>query len=161
MTEKTISGYVEADFGASRWSGNVGVRLVHTTTSANTASAVPVSIWTPSNTASSTQTWNVQYGTSQALGAKGSYTMALPSLNLAYWVVRDRLQARLAVAQTMARPNLSQLAPTSSNNASNGTPQLFYNGTAGLKPIRANQADLSLEWYYSRSEERRVGKECR
>jgi TonB-dependent receptor len=149
VTEKTFNAYVEADFGAPRWSGNVGVRVVHTTTSANTASAVPVSLWTPSNSASSVQTWNVQYGTSQALGAKGGYTLALPSLNLAYWVVRDRLQARLAVAQTMARPNLSQLAPTSTNNASNGTPQLSYNGTAGLKPIRANQIDLSLEWYYS------------
>ncbi|MBW4052689.1 MAG: TonB-dependent receptor [Proteobacteria bacterium] len=150
VTEKTISAYVEADFGASRWSGNVGVRVVHTTTSADTASAVPVSLWTPSNSASSTQTWNVQYGTSQALGARGSYTLALPSLNLAYWVVRDRLQARLAVAQTMARPNLSELAPTSTNNAENGTPELDYSGTAGLKPIRANQIDVSLEWYYSR-----------
>jgi TonB-dependent receptor len=127
----------------------VGVRLVHTTTTANTAPAVPVSLWTPSNTASSTQTWNVQYGDSQALGGKGSYTLALPSLNLAYWVVRNRLQTRLAVAQTMARPNLSDLAPTSTNNAENGTPQLGYSGTAGLKPIRANQVDLSLEWYYS------------
>ena len=149
VTEKTLSGYLEADFGGSRWSGNVGLRMVHTTTTANTASAVPVSLWTPSNTASSTQTWNVEYGTSQALGGKGSYTLALPSLNLAYWVVRRQLQARLAVAQTMARPDLSELAPTSNNNAQNGTPQLNYNGTAGLKPIRANQADLSLEWYYS------------
>ena len=149
VTEKTISGYLEGDFGGSRWSGNVGVRLVHTTTTANTAPAVPVSLWTPSNTASSTQTWNVQYGNSQALGGKGSYTLALPSLNLAYWLVRDRLQSRLAVAQTMARPNLSQLAPTSTNNAENGTPELDYNGTAGLKPIRANQIDVSLEWYYS------------
>jgi TonB-dependent receptor len=149
VTEKTISGYLEGDFGGSRWSGNLGVRVVHTSTTANTAPAVPVSLWTPSNTASSTQTWNVQYGNSQALGGKGSYTLALPSLNLAYWVVRNQLQARLAVAQTMARPNLSQLAPTSTNNAENGTPQLDYNGTAGLKPIRANQVDLSLEWYYS------------
>jgi iron complex outermembrane receptor protein len=149
VTEKTISGYLEAGFGGSRWSGNLGLRMVHTTTTANTASAVPVSLWTPSNTASSTQTWNVQYGTSQALGGNGSYTLALPSLNLAYWVVRNQLQARLALAQTMARPDLSQLAPTSNNNAENGTPQLSYNGTAGLKPIRANQVDLSLEWYYS------------
>jgi len=149
VTEKTISGYLEGDFGGTRWSGNLGVRLVHTTTTANTAPAVPVSLWTPSNTASSTQTWNVQYGNSQALGGKGSYTLALPSLNLAYWVIRNRLQTRLAVAQTMARPNLSQLAPTSTNNAENGTPQLDYNGTAGLKPIRANQVDLSLEWYYA------------
>ena len=149
VTEKTISGYLEGDFGGSRWSGNLGVRLVHTTTTANTAPAVPVSLWTPSNTASSTQTWNVQYGNSQALGGKGSYTLALPSLNLAYWVVHNRLQARLAVAQTMARPDLSELAPTSTNNAENGTPELDYSGTAGLKPIRANQADVSLEWYYS------------
>jgi iron complex outermembrane recepter protein len=149
VTEKTISGYLEGDFGGSRWSGNLGLRMVHTTTTANTAPAVPVSLWTPSNTASSTQTWNVQYGNSQALGGKGSYTLALPSLNVAYWVVHNRLQARVAVAQTMARPDLSELAPTSTNNAENGTPELDYNGTAGLKPIRANQADLSLEWYYS------------
>ncbi len=87
VTEKTITGYLEGDFGGSRWSGNLGLRMVHTTTTANTAPAVPVSLWTPSNTASSTQTWNVQYGNSQALGGKGSYTLLLPSLNLAYWVV--------------------------------------------------------------------------
>jgi iron complex outermembrane recepter protein len=149
VTEKTLSAYLEGQFSGSRWSGNLGVRVVHTTTTAATAAAVPVSLWTPSNSASSTQTWNVQYGTSQPIGANGSYTLVLPSLNLAYWVVPERLQARFAVAQTMARPNLSQLAPTSSNNAENGTPELDYNGTAGLKPIRANQADLSIEWYYS------------
>jgi len=48
----------------------------------------------------------------------------------------------------MSRPELSYLAPTSTNNAENGQPQLYYNGTAGLKPIKANQLDLSAEWYY-------------
>lgn len=148
VTEKTADFYMEADFAASDWSGNLGVRVVRTDTTANTASAVPVSLWTPSNTASSVQTWNVQYGNSQAIGANGSYTLALPSANLAYWVVPNRLQLRLALAETMSRPNLSELAPTSSNNAINGTPQLFYNGTAGLRPVKANQADISLEWYY-------------
>ncbi len=148
-SENTLAGYVEADFSGTNWSGNIGVRVVHTTTTAVTASAVPVSLWTPSNTASSVQTWNVQYGTSQAIGANGSYTLPLPSANLAYWVVPERLQLRLALAETMARPNLSELAPTSTNNAINGTPQLYYNGTAGLQPIKANQADLSLEWYYA------------
>jgi len=149
VTENTLSGYLEADFAGNDWSGNLGVRVVHTTTSANTASAVPVSLWTPSNTASSAQTWNVQYGASQPIGANGSYTLALPALNLAYWVLPHTLPARYAIAETMARPNLSELAPTSSNNAINGTPQLYYNGTAGLKPIRANQIDLSIEWYYA------------
>jgi iron complex outermembrane recepter protein len=149
VTEKTSAFYVQGDFVGSNWSGNVGVRVVHTATTANTASAVPVSLWTPSNTASSVQTWNVQYGNSQAIGAAGSYTLALPSANFAYWVIPQALQLRLGLAETMSRPNLSELAPTSSNNAINGTPQLFYNGTAGLKPVKANQIDISLEWYYA------------
>ena len=148
VTEKTISGYLEADFNASRWSGNLGVRLVHTATTAQTASAVPVSLWTL-NPSSPTVTYTVQYGNSQPIGADGSYTIALPSLNLAYWVVPNRLQTRVSVAQTMARPDLSYLAPTSTNDAINGDPSLTYNGTAGLRPVKANQADLSLEWYYA------------
>ena len=71
------------------------MRVVHTTTTADTAAAVPVSLWTHSNTASSVQTCNVQYGTSQPIGANGSYTLALPSANLAYWVVPSELQVRL------------------------------------------------------------------
>ncbi|MBS0380400.1 MAG: TonB-dependent receptor [Proteobacteria bacterium] len=148
VTEKTFSGYLEGDFVSSRWSGNVGVRVVHTTTTAQTASAVPVSLWTL-NPNSTTVTYQVQYGDSQALGANGSYTLALPSLNFAYWVVPNQLQARFSVAQTMARPDLSALAPTSTNNAINGDPTINYSGTAGLKPVKANQADLSLEWYYA------------
>jgi TonB-dependent receptor len=122
---------------------------VHTATTAQTASAVPVSLWTL-NPNSTTVTYTVQYGNSQPIGADGSYTMALPSLNFAYWVVPNSLQARFGLAQTMARPDLNQLAPTSTNNAINGDPTLNYDGTAGLKPVRANQVDLSLEWYYAR-----------
>jgi iron complex outermembrane receptor protein len=147
VTEKTSTFYVEAEFAGANYSGNVGVRIVHTRTTAATAVAVPVSLWTPT-TVGSTQTWNVQYGTSQPIGANGSYTLALPSVNLNYWLTPDKLQLRLAAAETMSRPNLNQLAPTSSNNAINGTPQLFYDGTAGLRPIKAYQADVSVEWYY-------------
>jgi TonB-dependent receptor len=148
VTEKTFALYAEADFSAPRWSGNLGVRAVRTQTTASTASAVPTALWSL-NPNSSTPTWTVIYGTSQPIGANGDYTKFLPALNLAYWVLPQQLQLRFAAAQTMARPNLSQLAPTSQNNAINGTPELDYNGTAGLKPITANQADLSLEWYYA------------
>jgi iron complex outermembrane receptor protein len=148
VTEKTLTGYIQADFAASRWSGNLGVRVVHTTTTADTASAVPDALWTLQPASSTTPTWTVLYGNSQPIGANGSYTMALPSANLAYWLVSHELQLRVALAETMSRPDLDQLAPTSSNNAINGTPQLFYNGTAGLKPVKAEQADLSIEWYY-------------
>jgi len=148
VTEKTLSLYAQADFSATRWSGNLGLRAVRTETTANTASAVPIYLWSL-NPNSSTPTWTVGYGNSQPIGANGDYTKVLPSLNLAYWLMPQQLQLRFGAAQTMARPNLNQLAPTSTNNAINGTPQLNYDGTAGLKPVTANQADLSLEWYYA------------
>ncbi|MEC4591927.1 TonB-dependent receptor [Nitrospirillum amazonense] len=147
VKERTDSFYVEAEMSGTRWSGNIGVRVVRTETDASTAAAVPVSLWTPTDVGA-TQTWNVQYAAGQASTSHGSYIIPLPSANFAYWAMPEELQLRAAVAQTLSRPNLNQLAPTSSNNAINGEPQLFYGGTAGLRPIKAWQADLSAEWYY-------------
>jgi TonB-dependent receptor len=147
VTEDTGDFYVEGEFSGSNWSGNLGVRVVHTETTAMTALAAPVSLWTPT-TVGSTQTWNVQYAAGQNSNSHGHYTLALPSANLSYWPVPDELQLRAAVAETMSRPDLDELAPTSSNNAINGTPELFYGGTAGLQPVKAYQADLTAEWYY-------------
>jgi TonB-dependent receptor len=84
------------------------------------------------------------------MASYGQYTLPLPSANFNLWVVPEKVQLRLGMAQTMSRPELSQLAPTSSNNAQNGLPQLFYNGTSGLRPIKSLQADASVEWYYQR-----------
>ncbi len=148
VTEKTLSFYVQADFAGNDWSGNVGLRVVHTQTSAGTAVAVPTSLWTPT-VVGATQTWNVQYGTSQPIGSDGRYTLFLPSANLSWWAIPQALQLRFAAGETMSRPDLNQLAPTSSNNAINGTPELYYGGTAGLRPIKAYQADFSVEWYYA------------
>jgi TonB-dependent receptor len=121
--------------------------VIHTQTTANAAQTVPLSLWTP-DTAGATQTWNVQYATAQDFSETDSYTMALPSLNLAYWPVPDQLQVRGALGEAMSRPDLYQLAPNSTNNAENGQPQLYYSGTAGLKPVKSWQLDLDAEWYY-------------
>ncbi|MGA2777438.1 MAG: outer membrane beta-barrel protein, partial [Steroidobacteraceae bacterium] len=147
VTERSISAYGELTFAGTNWSGNVGLRLVRTNTTASTAEAVPSSLWTPS-TVGSTQTWNVQYSTLQPVDSTGSYLLPLPSANFNFWAIPNELQLRAALAETMSRPDLSQMAPTSSNNAINGQPQLYYNGTAGLKPIKATQIDFSAEWYY-------------
>ncbi|MHB1871100.1 MAG: TonB-dependent receptor [Steroidobacteraceae bacterium] len=150
VTEKTISGYIEGVFAGRRWSGNIGVRVIHTGTTAATAAAVPVSLYTtaPPGTTSAV-TYIVNYPQANSIGANGSYTMALPSLNLQYWVLPNRLQMRVGIAQTMARPDLNQLAPTSTNNAVNGQPSISFNGSAALQPIRENEANLSLSWYYA------------
>jgi len=148
VTEKTLSAYAEMTFTGTNWGGNLGLRIVRTNTTASTAVAAPVSLWTPSDTNSSTETWNVQYAAGQNSVTKGQYVLPLPSANFNYWVVPGKVQLRAAAAETMARPDLNELAPTSSNNASNGQPQLTYGGTAGLKPIKATQLDFSAEWYY-------------
>jgi TonB-dependent receptor len=147
VTEKTFSVYGEMTFAGNNWGGNLGLRVVRTNTTASTAIAAPTSLWTPSIN-SSTETWNVQYATGQESVTEGHYILPLPSANFNYWVVPDRVQLRAAVAETMSRPDLDELAPTSSNNAENGQPQLAYGGTAGLKPIKATQVDFSAEWYY-------------
>ena len=148
VTEKTLSAYGELEFAGTNWSGNLGLRIVHTQTTATTALSIPTSLWTY-DTTGTTQSWNVQYPAPRIVSTKGQYSLPLPSFNLSYWAVPDRLQARLAIAETMSRPNLSYLAATTTNNAINNSPQFYYGGTAGLRPVKATQANLSLEWYYA------------
>jgi TonB-dependent receptor len=147
VEEKTYTFYTEATFAGNDWSGNVGVRLVRTSTLAATAQSVPTDIWTL-NATNSVQSFNVDYSTASQFLQKASYTDALPSANFSYWAIPDRLQLRAAGGETISRPNLNQLAPNSTNQAINGTPEIDYTGTAGLKPIKAWSVDLSLEWYY-------------
>jgi TonB-dependent receptor len=146
VREKTISGYVQATLGGPSWSGNIGVRLVHTTTSAATAVDNILSV-TVADTANPTNAGVVEYSAPTALIAHGNYTLALPSVNLNYHFT-DRLQLRLAGAEVVSRPNLNQLAPTETDNALNQDYTITYAGNAALKPIKAWQADASLEWYY-------------
>ena len=105
VTEETTSFFLQTDWSGDRWSGNAGVRVVHTATTAAYAQSVPVSLWTP-NANASTVTYNVQYATSQAASSRASYTLALPSLNFSYWLEPQVLQLRGGLAETVARPNL-------------------------------------------------------
>jgi iron complex outermembrane receptor protein len=55
---------------------------------------------------------------------------------------------RLGAARTVARPNLDQFAPTETAETGDQNYVLTYGGNPDLKPIKAWQADASLEWYY-------------
>ncbi len=70
VTEKTFSFYTEATFAGNNWSGNLGVRVVRTTTNASTAESVPTDIWT-NNATNSVQSYNVDYSTAIAVPAGG------------------------------------------------------------------------------------------
>jgi TonB-dependent receptor len=73
------------------------------------------------------------------------YTDFLPSLNLALEITPD-LITRFAAAKVMSRPGLGNLTPggTVTNTANPPTASI---GNPYLKPYRATNYDLSLEWY--------------
>lgn len=146
VTEQTTAAYVEGAFGGENWSGNIGLRIVRTKTTASTAVDNILSIYDPTPDVA-TSAPQVTYSTPQPITAYGSYVQPLPSANYSLWLT-PALQLRLGAAETLARPALNQLAPTVTDGTINRIYELYYSGNAALKPIRATQGDVSLEWYY-------------
>lgn len=147
VREDTTAAYLEAVFAGSNWTGNAGLRAVHTSTTAATAVNNIESV-TIANTANPTDPAIVQYSPPTPTSSTNSYTVALPSLNLTYRFT-PKLQLRFGASETVARPELDQLAPTRTDNSLNRVYEIAYAGNSDLKPIRAYAVDLSLEWYYA------------
>ena len=147
VEEDTIAAYLSANLKTETWFANFGVRWVTTDTTAKTAvDAIEfVDDPTPGIPTSSP---DVTYSPAEPLEQKGSYSKLLPSVNFGYWF-RPDLVLRAAVARTMTRPSLNQLAPTRTDNTLDRTFAVFYDGNADLKPVEADQADLSAEWYFA------------
>ncbi len=146
VKENTTAAYLQAGFAGSDWSGNVGLRVVHTSTKASTA-VNEIQTITIANTSNPTDPAFVQYSNPTGTSSTGSYTIPMPSLNFTYKFRQD-LQLRFGASETMTRPELNQLAPTRTDNSLNRVYQITYSGNADLKPIKAYSADFSLEWYY-------------
>jgi TonB-dependent receptor len=146
VDEDTIAAYLNANFAGENWFANAGVRWISTDTTARTAidSIVRVDDPTPEVPTSSP---DVTYSPAEPLTEKGSYDKFLPSVNVGWWA-REDLLLRAAVAQAISRPSLNQLAPTRTDNTLDRTYEVFYDGNADLEPVEADQADLSLEWYF-------------
>src|SRR3546814_14337914 len=75
-----------------------------------------------------------------------AYTDVLPMVNLRVKVTGD-LVARVAAGRTVARANFAQIAPGINLN---GTTLTATGGNPDLQPFRANQYDMSIEWYPDR-----------
>ncbi len=77
--------------------------------------------------------------------ASRTYDNFLPALNLA-WSLRDDLLLRLAYSRDLSRPNLTDVAASTSVTVS-GTQFNVKTGNPNIEPFLANAYDLSLEWY--------------
>jgi iron complex outermembrane receptor protein len=131
VAEEVIGGYVMGNFEGERWRGNLGVRYVNTDQESR------------GNEVGGTASISNPFGNYDPIVVNRSYDDVLPSLNLAYDLADDKV-LRFAAAKVMTRPNYNDVAPRTSLNPG------AFTGSSGnpeLDPFRANQADLSFEWY--------------
>ena len=172
MRERQTAAYLMQNFEWQQWSGNVGVRFVQTRINANivvpirsglcpriepgatpvACAAVPGAI----NTAGDGSTyydgvaWNPNSGTIYyKTPTERTYKDYLPSLNLRYEFAKNVI-LRAGMSRTIGRQNYNTLG------AGFGTPSCTASGcnvtgpNPNLKPLYADNADLSLAWYFAR-----------
>lgn len=130
VTEKADAGYIMGNMSGDAWRGNVGVRYVRTE---QTSRGYIVGGGATQN----------PFGNYDPVSVERTYDDVLPSVNFAFDVT-DNMILRVAAARVMARPDYTDVAPRVSLNpgALTGT-----GGNPDVDPYRANQWDLSLEWY--------------
>ncbi|NQY35663.1 MAG: TonB-dependent receptor [Alteromonadaceae bacterium] len=123
VKEDIISSYVQANFNGDAFRGNVGLRYAQT-------DITGISFDPTGNIA------NVD----------GSYADWLPSFNLALDLADD-LILRMSAARVMSRASYSQLTPSYSNI--NPTSYTAARGNPNIKPFRATQTDIGIEYYFN------------
>jgi iron complex outermembrane receptor protein len=126
VRERDYGTYLQMDFKESLLSrelrGNVGVRFVDT------------------------NQWSQGYSTKLLpITADRSYSNVLPALNLV-WALRDDFLARFAYSRDLSRPNLTDVAASTSVTVS-GSSFNVKTGNPNILPFLANAYDLSFEWY--------------
>lgn len=133
--EKTTAAYAMANLVGDKWRGNFGVRLVQTRQTADfniPEGETPID--------------SPNFGPYTHIRDSRTYNDILPSGNLRFDLAKN-LIARVSAARTMTRVDYSSLAGaiTSKDN-------LTHSGTGGnvdLKPVRSNNYDATLEWYFA------------
>ncbi|MDM4766821.1 TonB-dependent receptor [Pelomonas sp. SE-A7] len=143
VKETTTAMYVQGNLEGQAWSGNIGLRAVRTKQSSHA--------WTYTPNAAKpdvTSAWGAEYLTSNSR----SYTDLLPSASIRIDISKD-LVGRLALSRTMTRADYTALSAAANlSPPANLQDQSVGGGSAGnpnLKPIRSNNFDANLEWYFA------------
>lgn len=134
VNEQVTAGYGMANLEGEQWRANVGVRL------ASTRQKVDF------NEPDGPAPVDSEFGPFTHVVATKTYFDALPSANIRFNLNKD-LVLRAAVSRTIARADYSALA-----GAITSQDDLTHSGTGGnsqLKPVRSNNYDATVEWYYA------------
>jgi TonB-dependent receptor len=146
QTEKVTSGYVMTSYAGElvglKFDGTLGIRQVHTETG-------------------SAGVLTLADGTSGPIKVNRTYDSTLPSVNFRAHLT-DALQARIAYSKAIARPNYDQMStnvtlnPATQINPITGHPT-GSSGNPYLNPIKSNQYDATLEWYFASAGSATIG----
>jgi iron complex outermembrane receptor protein len=144
VKETTTAAYLQGNLEGNGWSGNVGLRAVRTKQTSGS--------FRPSNPGETPDVASL-FGNFTATSAGRSYTDLLPSASVRLDVTKD-VVARLALSRTLTRADYTALSAFTSLNTSGmyGNNTVVGSGTAGnadLKPIRSNNFDANIEWYFA------------
>jgi TonB-dependent receptor len=149
INEKTLAGYGQLKFdfqGSLPIDGLLGMRVVRTSDSIQGFQRRP-----------NAATPNPDDFVFEPLQVETDQTHWLPNLNInAHFT--DQLKLRLAATKTITRPLFEQLNPGfalgTPNCVNPANPQCEITGSGGnpfLVPLRSNNYDASLEYYFSRT----------
>jgi len=138
VSETTYEGFVKLGFarelGGVPMTGGLGVRVARVETESEGFAQVP----DPANAPN-----GVLFN---PVSIKNEYTDVLPSLNLVFHLTDQHL-LRFGAGVAISRPPLEALVTGFSLNPT-GTPPSGGGGNPLLEPYKANQLDLSYEWYF-------------
>ena len=161
QNEETRAFYLQGDFAWNDLkypiSGNVGVRFVETKMATQGFVVYPTTI---TDTAGNRGFDRAP----EKIDVTNDYTNVLPSLNLRMYV-RDNLVLRFAGSRAVSRPAFGDLQSYRILGASLPSGVGLEDGPAledfiltadlydnpSLEPVKADQLDLSLEWYFNRN----------
>jgi iron complex outermembrane recepter protein len=154
VDEDVTAGYVDFDFGGELrslpWSLNLGVRYAHTKVDAEGQQLQLIDILPVAGDPTIYQGVFANDSTPQPTRLGSSYNNVLPSLNFKL-ELSDEIVGRFSASRTLTRPQVQDLAPRTNIDTLRPASLAASGGNPALKPYRANNYDLSLEWYPSRT----------
>jgi len=179
IAEKTDAQYLRFDYSLPingiEIDGNFGLRRVHTHEQASgtltrqvvryagDTGATSICLNDPGNAACTGSTTTIVLSNSMTTMAQ-DYTDYLPSFNAAVWLKPNELVVRYGWAKLMARPLVNYLTPTTTCTTYEApddegvvSDPVCSGGNPNLKPYRANETDVSVEWYPNRDTQLSLG----
>ncbi|WP_193165127.1 TonB-dependent receptor [Microbulbifer hainanensis] len=147
--ESTLAAYIQGDMETSLLDrpliANFGVRVIQTSVDSSGYSLDPGEVKLESDPSAGVKVVGTLADYQHKMDFDDSYVDALPSMNLK-WNLTDELVYRLDLAKVITRPSIDSLQAYGYLDLNKFQ---LHTSNPGLEPMRANQLDTSLEWYFS------------